>query len=335
MSSCCCEAFGVPTPRLSLTVGKRMTGAEMLGPREIRLGGYGPADSAHSRGLDLIAEDLRAALGDAVVVSIDYNILDRGRQAQDLLRDVEKGVTTLCYFSSSYLADRVPEIGIIDLPYLFDSLAQAHRCLDGRLGSELSERTRAATGFVPLGYWDNGFRHVSNRHRPVRKPEDCRGFRIRLQPNWAHEQYFRALGAEPVTTDLRDGIAQLLAGELDAQENPFANFETYGIHKVHPHVSLTGHVYGARGVYASAAQLSEWTDDEIAVLKHAVAKAITRQRREASEKERELREQLAASGTQIVELDEEQLRAFREIAKPVLDEARGHFGEDLFGLVDE
>ena len=60
-------------------------------------------------------------------------------------------------------------------------------------GTALSERTREATGLVPIGYWDNGFRHLSNRLREVRTPDDCRGLRVRLQPNWAHEQLFRDL----------------------------------------------------------------------------------------------------------------------------------------------
>jgi TRAP-type C4-dicarboxylate transport system substrate-binding protein len=69
----------------------------------------------------------------------------------------------------------------------------------------MSERTRRSTGLVPLAYWDNGIRHVSNGVRPILSPEDCAGLRIRLQPSWAHESYFRALRAVPVCTDFRGG----------------------------------------------------------------------------------------------------------------------------------
>ena len=302
-------------------------------PLQVRLGGYAPRDSAHGQALDRIAAELVSGLGDRVSVEIDYNILDSGRQANALLDDVEAGRTTVCFFSSSYLADRVPQLGIIDLPYVFDSLEAAHAALDGELGSRLSEMTREATGFVPLGYWDNGFRHLSNRDRDVHRPEDCRGLRVRLQPNWAHEAYFRALGAEPVCNDLRDGIAMLIAGELDAQENPFANFVAYGVHTVHPYVTLTGHVYGARGVYASARQLEEWPDEAIAVLESAARVAILQQRDAAARKERELRAWLAAQGTRITELSEDEQQAFRAVAEPVLAEARGRFDPELWALL--
>jgi TRAP-type transport system periplasmic protein len=300
----------------------------------VRLGGYAPADSTHGQALDRIAGDLRSGLGDPVEVSIDYNILDRGQPIQDLLAEVESGATTLCFFSSSYLADRVPQLGIIDLPYVFGSLDTAHAALDGALGAALSELTRNATALEPLGYWDNGFRHISTRARPVRTPDDCRGLRIRLQPNWAHEAYFRALGAEPVCNDLREGIAMLMSDELDAQENPFANYVAYGVHKVHPHVSLTGHIYGARGVYASAAQLRGWPGEARDALAAAARAAIAQQRDAAVRKEAELREWLTSQGVLITEPSDDDLAAFRTIAQPILADARERFDPALWSLLD-
>lgn len=301
---------------------------------EVRLGGYAPPDSTHGRALDTIAAGLRDGLGDGVEVSVEHNILDQGRPIQALLEDVEVGATTLCFFSTSYLADRVPELGIVDLPYVFPSAAAAHAALDGALGAALTDHTRRATGFVPLGYWDNGFRHLSNRSREVRTPDDVRGLRVRLQPNWAHEAFFRELGAEPCCNDLREGIEMLRSGELDAQENPFANFVSYGVDTLHPHVTLTGHVYGARGVYASAAQLEGWTDAAREVLAAAVRVAVDQQRDDAARTERALQDRLAAAGTTIVELDEDQHAAFQAVATPVLAEARRRFDRSLWDALE-
>jgi TRAP-type C4-dicarboxylate transport system substrate-binding protein len=301
--------------------------------RQVRLGGYAPADSTHGRALDRIAAGLRRGLGDRVEIGIDYNILDRGLPASTLLDEVETGDLTLCFFSSSYLADRVPELAVVDLPYVFDSLEHAHRCLDGELGTALSERTRAVTDLVPLGYWDNGFRHLSNRRREVRTPDDCRGLRVRLQPNWAHERLFRELGAEPIANDLRAGIEMLRSGAADAQENPFANFVAYGIHDLHPYVTLTGHVYGARGVYASAVQLRDWSDADLEVLHAAVAAAVDEQRASAARGEAELQEWLAARGTKIHDLTDDEAAAFRDVAAPVVTAAAPQVGPDLLAAI--
>ncbi|HYJ70058.1 MAG TPA: TRAP transporter substrate-binding protein [Nocardioidaceae bacterium] len=300
--------------------------------RRIRLGGYAPRDSTHGQALDRIAEGLRRGLGGRVEIGLDYNIMDRGRPASALLDEVESGELTLCYFSTSYLADRVPALAVVDLPYIFRDLDHAHGCLDGKLGAVLSERTGAGTGLVALGYWDNGFRHLSNRSREVSSPADCQGLRVRLQPNWAHEELFRALGSEPVSNDLAAGIAMLRDGELDAQENPFANFVAYGIHELHPYVTLTGHVYGARGVYASARQLAEWPDADRDVLQASVRAAVVEQRATAARVEVELREWLAARGTKIRELTEAEDAAFRAAAQPVREAAARRFGADLLDL---
>jgi TRAP-type transport system periplasmic protein len=306
----------------------------MNGVRRIRLGGYAPRDSTHGQALDRIVEGLRRGLGNRVEIGLDYNIMDRGRPASALLDEVETGAMTLCYFSTSYLADRVPELAVVDLPYVFRGLDHAHDCLDGKLGAVLSERTGARTGLVALGYWDNGFRHLSTRDREVSSPTDCHGLRVRLQPNWAHEELFRALGAEPVSNDLATGIAMLHDGELDAQENPFANFVAYGIHELHPYVTLTGHVYGARGVYASAQQLADWPDADREVLATAVGAAVAEQRSTAARVEIELREWLVARGTKVRELSEAEAFEFRAAAAPVLEAAAGRIGADVLDLIE-
>lgn len=299
----------------------------------VRLGGYAPPDSSHSSGLRRIAELLRQRAGDDLTIEIEYNVLDRGGQAHDLLDEVEAGARTLCYFSTSYLTGRVPELGIVDLPYLFESAEVAHRALDGDLGRELSERTRASTGLIPLGYWDNGVRHLSNRIRPVLHPGDCAGLRVRLQPSWAYEEYFRALGAVPVCIDLAEGIEQLRRGELDAQENPLANFMSYGIDRLHPHLTLTGHAYGARGLYASARQLAGWPEDHRRALAEAAAVAAREQRVTAQRIDLELKTRLIERGGLVVEPTAEQRSAFERAAQPVLERAHRRLGSGLFDLL--
>lgn len=305
-----------------------------MSPRVV-LAGYAPPESVHSRGLDRIATLLQDWLGADVEVAVRHNVLDSGRQVHELLDDVENGAVSLCYFSTSYLADRVPALAVLDLPYVFDSLADAHRRLDGELGRTLSELTEAATALLPQGYWDNGFRHLSNRHREIAEPEDCQGLRIRLQPSWAHERFFTELGAQPVPTDLRDGIAMITAGAVDAQENPLANFVTYGVDRVHPHLTLTGHAYGARGLYASSSQLRAWPPSLREALNRAVALAVREQRAAAAAAETALADSLQRSGTRILRLSAANLAKFKKASLPVLAQAGRDVGAELLRLVTD
>ena len=91
---------------------------------------------------------------------------------------VESGILTMCYFSTSYLTERINELGIIDLPFIFQDLKQAHKNLDGNLGKNLCEKIEMETNFKVLGFWDNGFRHLSNNLHPIQDPSDCKNLKI-------------------------------------------------------------------------------------------------------------------------------------------------------------
>lgn len=282
----------------------------------IRVGGYAPPGSVHSRALDHFSRTLRREVGRDVSVELLYNIMDLGRPAVDLLDMVASGELTWCYFSTSYLCWSVPALDALEIPFQFDSLAEAHRALDGPFGHALSEATRRAHGYEVLGYWDNGFRHLTTAHRPVRHPDDVVGMTIRVQPNRIHEALFAAWGMTPVPTDLSEGIALIASGQVDAQENPLANTVAYGVD--HRYITLTRHLYGARGLYANPDALRALPAPILAAVRGAAREAIQFQRQAAAAYEDELRGTLAAAGREIVELSEREREAFRAAASEVI-----------------
>ena len=106
-------------------------------PIKIVMGGYGPANTGFSKSLKLIGNTLEAQFGDRIAIDYIWNIMDHGHKAEDILTLVESGEITLGYQSSSYLTDRVPELGFVDLPFLFANNAQARGAMDGDLGLSL------------------------------------------------------------------------------------------------------------------------------------------------------------------------------------------------------
>lgn len=301
-------------------------------PIRIRFGGYSPADSTHSRAAVHFKEAVARRVGGAVQVDHYWNVMDFGYRADDLLSMVECGLLTMCYFSTSYLADRVPELEVIDLPFVFETEAHAHAALDGALGAFLAEKIENRVNYRVLGFWDNGFRHLTNRLRPVRTPEDIKGMRIRLQPNAIHGKTFELLGAVPVPTDLKPGIAKIASGEVDAQENPLANTVTYGVNKHHKHVTMSGHFYGARGVYVNKTAFDAWPKDVQAAVRAAAREAIGVQRKLAADKEHEIRGELEKEGVSFVDLTAAERAAFVAAVQPVLKDARKKLGEKILGM---
>src|SRR3954451_15498687 len=119
----------------------------MAKPIQIRMGGYGPATTGFSKSLKFIGERLERRFGDRIAVKYVWNILDFGYRAEDILWLVESGVLTLGYQSSSYLTDRIPQLGLVDLPFLFADNAGARAAMDGALGEMLTRTIEEATNF--------------------------------------------------------------------------------------------------------------------------------------------------------------------------------------------
>jgi TRAP-type transport system periplasmic protein len=296
------------------------------------IGGYGPRQSAHGDGLDAFKRAVEEGTEGSVVVDVTWNIMDDGRPNTDLFDLVEAGEMFMCYFSSSYLGDRVPELNVLETPFLFPDLAAAHRALDGELGGELAAAVRANTGFEVLGFWDNGFRHMTNRHQRIRTPADCRGMTVRLQPNAIHEELIRSWGAVPVAVELSAGIQMIASLEVDAQENPLANTVAYGVDRVHRHITMTGHLYGARGLFAHRPTWDDFDTDLRRVVSKAVRIAIEVQRRSAAEMESALRLRLENDGVEFVDLTDADRSVFIEASAPAIALAHGGLSEDLFVL---
>lgn len=301
---------------------------------KFRMGGYGPPTTTHSRGLKFIGDALEAQFGDRVDVKYVWNVMDFGYRTDDLPWLTEAGILTLCYQSTSNYSDRVPAFNFVDLPFLFPDLETARAAYEGALGKHLAGLVEAEYNFRVLGFFENGFRHISNRLRPVHRPEDLKGMSIRMLTSDMHERTFRMLGCEPRQMDLAEAIETIKAGGIDAQENPLANTVTYGVYKFHPYHTLTGHFYLSRGLWANRDAVDSWPDDiRTAMYETIIPAAIAHQRKLAVEEEAISRKVIEDEGCEIVELTPDEHDAFVTAVMPLHGEAREMFGDEMFDLL--
>ena len=302
---------------------------------QICMGGYGPPTTTHSRALKLIGDRLEAQFGNDVDIKYAWNVMDFGYKAEEVLWMSERGLLTLAYQSTSYLTERVPELEFADLPFLFASLADARTAMDGALGAYLSRKIEERVpGYHMLGYFENGYRHISNRRHPIRKPADLRGLKIRSLPSQMHSRTYEMLGATPLIMDLKPAIAAIHAGEIDAQENPLANTVDYGVHKFHRYHTLTGHSYLSRGIYCNRAAFESWPAALQTAMTLATREAILAQRELAVREEEVARKTIEDAGGEIVELTADERAAFVQAVRPLHDEARTRFAA-AFALLEK
>jgi tripartite ATP-independent transporter DctP family solute receptor len=297
------------------------------------MGGYGPPTTSFSRSLKLIGDTLEAQFGDRISVKYVWNIMDFGYRAEDILWLVEDGILSLGYQSSSYLTDRVPELGFVDLPFLFERRDHARAAIDGELGRFLADRIEDRVNYRILGYFENGFRHISNRLRRVQVPADLTGMRIRVLPSEVQARTFELLGAVPLRWDLTEAIAAIKEGTIDAQENPFANTVTYGVHKFHHFHTITNHFYISRPIFLHRTAFDAWPPDLQRAMREAVTRAIAFQRDLAIEEDREARAAIEAAGCEIATLTADQHAQFVKAVAPLLTDARGTYGSKMFEMI--
>jgi tripartite ATP-independent transporter DctP family solute receptor len=297
------------------------------------MGGYGPPTTGFSKALKFIGDKLAAEFGDRVDVKYVWNIMDFGYKAEEIMWLVECGILSLGYQSSSYLTDRVPELGFVDLPFLFASNPQARAAMDGALGDLLARKIEEKYNFRILGWFENGFRHISNKLRPIHTPADMKDMKIRVLPSEIQRRTFELLGAKAMRMDLTEAIAMIKAGTLDAQENPLANTATYGVHKFHKFHTLTNHFYISRPIFLNRDQFDAWPKDLQDAMRKAVKESVAYQRKLAVEEHEQSRKTIEAEGDVFNTLTPAEHAQFVAAVQPLLADARKMYGEEMFGLV--
>jgi C4-dicarboxylate-binding protein DctP len=269
----------------------------------------------------MLGTEIERRFGDDCRFHLTEDITQSGRPAAELPGLVERGELDACYFSSSYLAARIPELAAFDLPFQVRERGSIFQGLDDELGSRLAEAVAARTGFRVLGFWDNGVRHVSNRLHPIHTPDDCRGLKIRVLNSSLYLATFRALGCEPSVIDPKDLRAAVASHRVDAQENPLTNIVTFKLYETHRFISMTAHFLGICLVLVNRPKFDGLPQDVRDGIAECVAAATRAQRDFAIAEDSECAAMLTASGVEIVPPERIDGQAFRHAVAGVVAEA--------------
>ncbi|MFW6067677.1 MAG: TRAP transporter substrate-binding protein [Myxococcota bacterium] len=158
-----------------------------------------------------------------------------------LVRRTAQGSIQVFGGSTAALGSLVPEMNVIESPFLFESTAEADRALDGSKGTVA--KLVARHGFQ-FGFWaENGFRSWYTKKQPIRKPSDLKGLRMRSQEAMVHLETYRAYGASPVPIDVTNVLTSLQTGVVDGFDNtPLFTFAT-SWYQAAKHLILDQHSY--------------------------------------------------------------------------------------------
>ncbi len=298
----------------------------------LKFGGYQEPASIHNRAAGRFGEHLKDRLGDRVAFELIGSILKIGGKSGDLVPMTERGELSFCYMSTVRFSKAAPELSMLELPFVVKDRASAFAALDGAFGAGARRKIESAMKVRVLGFWDNGFRHLSNKVRPIRKPADCQGLRIRTQMSDLHGETFRTLGFEPLAVDIKDFTEQVSGDRFHAQDNPLTNIYNFGVHNHHRYITLSSHFWGASCFVCNTAQYLGWPKDVQAAVDEAAKQATAHQRSLAAAEDAEMMKKFDPARNELIRLTDAEREAFVEAVKPVLDKHRQEFGAALAQL---
>ncbi len=286
-------------------------------------------DSAYYKGAVALADAAKQLSNGQLTIQIFANAqLGNDR---DMVEGMQLGSIDMASPSTGAMGAVVPAATVLDLPYIFDDHAHVYRVLDGPFAGELY-KLFDGKGFHPLGYWEIGFRNLTNNVRPVRTPADVKGLKLRTLPAAVHQRAWSLVGAQPVAIDFTELYNALQTGVVDGQENPYNIILLGKLHEVQKHLSITRHIYGTAPTSVSDKTWAKLSPALQGVLKEAVKRSTPIQRQAAGGNEGAQLEKLKGFGMQVVDAPDR--AAFQKTMQPAWELYTGRFGAQGQALID-
>ena len=171
-------------------------------------------DHPYTLGMVRYAQLVRERTGGRVAIQIHHS-----RQLGDerqVVEGLQLGTIHLTVTSTGPLGGFIPEMNVLDLPFLFRDASHAYKVLDGEIGRGLLDKFDVI-GIKGLAFWENGFRHLTTSKKAVERPGDLKGLKIRVMENRVHQAAFRQLGADATPMAWGEVFTSLQQGLLDGE----------------------------------------------------------------------------------------------------------------------
>jgi tripartite ATP-independent transporter DctP family solute receptor len=290
----------------------------------IRIASDVAASHSWGRASELLKKYIEEVTKGRIKVEVYHaGTLGKTREAMEM---VKMGTLEVALGGVSHIQRHVAELGILGLPYLWKDSETMFQTLDGALGKYMESRLDAV-GFHTLGFWDNGFRHITNNRKPILSVADLKGLKIRTMPNPVHIAFFKALGAAPMPMDWTEVFEALRTGVIDAQENPIAQIHAAKLVEVQKYCSLTAHVNEPAAVVMSKIFYSKLPDDLKLAVNTAARKATLWQRVENGKDNQKFLNDLKEAGMKINTPYDASIAEFRKIGIQGYEDVVKGFGK--------
>ena len=219
---------------------------------------------------------------------------------------------------------------VFGIPFLFADREAVAAVLDSILGAQLDESFQKSAGLKVLGFGEIGFRNISNNVRPIVKPADLDGIKLRVPGSKTRILAFEMLGAAPINMNIGEVYLALQQGVVDGQENPLGNIRKWSWYEVQEYISISRHVYTPITFVMNLRRYDSLTDEQRAAVGRA---AVLASRAYGTENDAKLRAEITELAKGKVAFNEIDVAAFQEAAKPIAVEIGKVASEDFTASV--
>ncbi len=244
---------------------------------------------------------------------------------RDMFEQVRMGALDIALLGTGAGMSLEPKLQIEELPYAFQTHEQAYAAMDGEVGQKLAD-ILAKKNLKVLGFYENGYRQMTNRVRPINKPEDMTGLKIRSAELEMRLDMFRLLGASPIPMAFTELFTALQQGTVDGQENPLAIIENSKFYEVQKYLSLTNHIWCSFIMVMNQDLFNSLSPEQQTVIKRNAEKYRDMERELIRKGEEGTLKNLKEKGMEINKVD---IKPFRQAVNPIYEKYKTVFGEDL------
>ena len=325
---------------LSLTafVAGLPVGAVAEPPAKIKFGHVTPPFLGQSKGV----EAFTAYVKDKTNGRIDIATFPMGQLGgeRSMAEQVQSGTLQIAAVSTAVLQNFVPQVAILDMPFIFPDRETAYATLDDPEVQKKIFSYFPKKGFMAIGWTENEFRDFTNNKRPVRKPSDMKGLRVWVMNSPVYLDTFKQLGAFPVGVPFPEIYNALQTGVIDAQENPILTSVLMKFTEVTKNVTITDHCLTECVIIVTPDYWETLSPQDRQIFREAAKVAIDTNRKVNAELHKKLpeigisiAEYCEKNGIEVIDLTPEERRVFQEAMVPVWNKYRKKIGNEIFDFM--
>ena len=293
---------------------------------KLKMGHVATTDEPYHKAAEKFAELVKQSTGGAVDIQLFPNSLLGGQR--ELLEGLQLGSVDITLTTAAVLSSFLPKTQVIELPFMFRDREHVYKVVDGPLAKEIYAGDEQRKLKV-IDTWESGFRNITNNIRPIEKPEDMKGIKIRVMENKMYIDMFKALGANPTPMARGELFTGLQTKVVDAQENPMGQIYTSRFYEVQKYLTLSGHTYSPEVVVFSLATWKKLPAKYQEAILKASAEAKQFNRTLSAQMDTEYVTKSKEKGMVVTNLTPPQIAAFQEKMTPVWNSFADKIGKDL------